>query len=545
MPLMELQPGSHVGSYTVRRRIGAGGMGEVWEAEDTLLHRRVALKVLKPAVSVDEESRARLLREARTAAQLNHPNIATIHSMEQQNDAVLIVMELVEGEPLSQVIARGAVPEADVCAIGKGVCAALSAAHAKGIIHRDIKPDNIIIGPDGGVKVLDFGIAKQIGAARIAGAAPTFTTEAGVIVGTVYYMSPEQALGRELDTRTDIFSLGAVLYEAVTGRLPFEGATGTEVILKIVRDDPPAPRLYRPALSGGMEELLQRCLAKDRAQRFASAGELAAALERVALGAPTKGLTERIELAAPPTLVISETRPPKRPGVLWAAGLLVVASLVAVVGVSMWRKGDVPERAQAPAAAPVATVNPALSETPGVTATALAADQTTAGTASATTIDVVPIPAQVPSRETRVEPVPRKVVVEGQPAAQPTADEQYADAERLLAAGRRPAAAVALRNVVRIDPAHAPAHLKLGGLLAAAGQLRPARAEFLAALGNRDRLTEREALLAEFGAAAIAREAARAREVGTELEARYPGDAEFGALRRALAAGQPRPLRRR
>jgi tetratricopeptide (TPR) repeat protein/predicted Ser/Thr protein kinase len=543
MSLMELQPGSHVGSYTVRRRIGAGGMGEVWEAEDTLLHRRVALKVLKPAVSVDEESRARLLREARTAAQLNHPNIATIHSMEQQNDAVLIVMEFVEGEPLSQVIARGAVPEADVCAIGKGVCAALSAAHAKGIIHRDIKPDNIIIGPDGGVKVLDFGIAKQVGAARIAGTAPTFTTEAGVIVGTVYYMSPEQALGRELDTRTDIFSLGAVLYEAVTGRLPFEGATATEVILKLVRDDPPAPRQFRPALSVGMEELLQRCLAKNREQRFASADEFAVALDRVALGAPTKGLTERIELVAQPTVVIPETRPPKRPVVLWAAGLLVFAALVAAVGVSMWRKGNVPERAQAPAA--VATVAPASPEAPVVTATPLAADPATTGTAPATTIDVAPTPAQAPSPGKRVEPVPTEVVAEEQPAEKPTADALYADAVRLLAEGRRPAAAVELRNVVRIDPAHAPAHLKLGELLAAAGQLRPARAEFLAALGNRDRLSGREALLAEFGAAAIAREAVRAREVGAELEAQYPGDAEFGALRRALGAGQPRPMRRR
>ncbi|MHB0969363.1 MAG: serine/threonine-protein kinase [Thermoanaerobaculia bacterium] len=529
---MDWQPGSHVGSYTILRRIGAGGMGEVWEAEDTVLHRRVALKVLKSAVSIDEESRARLLREGRTAAQLNHPNIATIHTMEQRDDAVVIVMEFVEGEPLSSIIARGPMAEADVCAIGRGVCAALSAAHAKGIIHRDIKPDNIIITAEG-VKVLDFGIAKQIGAARAAGSAPTFATEAGVILGTVFYMSPEQALGRELDARTDIFSLGAVLYEAVTGRLPFDGPTATEVILKIVQDEPPDARQARPQVSGDMQAILRCCLAKDRTQRFDSAAELSAALERVGNVAPAKGMTERIEISAAPTQ--RETKPARRSGTFVIVGLVFAVVLAAVLVVSNVRRAPEPVIEEMPTEASMATVAPPVVETT-VTETTPSPDLSTSGATSATTIEVA-------SAAVADEPVVAQVA-EQQPAM-PPAETLYRDGLRLVREGRGVEAAAEFRNVLRIDPQHAQARLKLGELLVAAGKLRVAREEFAAALANRERLDEREALLAEWAVAALDREPVRARLLGARFASTYPGDEEFEMLRRLLSAGQPRPLRKR
>lgn len=531
---MEWQPGSHVGSYTVRRRIGAGGMGEVWEAEDTLLHRRVALKVLKSAVSGDGESRARLLREARTAAQLNHPNIATIHSMEQRDEAVIIVMEFVEGEPLSHVIARGPMAEADVCAIGSGVCAALSAAHAKGIIHRDIKPDNIIVTADG-VKVLDFGIAKQIGATRTAGSAATFVTEAGIILGTVFYMSPEQALGRDLDARTDIFSLGAVLYEAVTGRLPFDGPTATEVILKIVKDDPPDVREVSPRVSGDMQAVLRCCLQKDRTQRFASAAELSAELDRIGNVASARGMTERIEISAAPTQVMPATRPARRSVVFVIAGLVAAVVLAAVLVVSNMRGAPEPVIEAMPTEASMTTVAPPVVET-AVTEPTSSPDQSTRGASSATTVEVGSMPVAD-------EPVAARG--DELPAAVPPAEALYLDALRLVREGRGVDAAVELRNVLRIDPEHARARLKLGELLVAAGKHRLARAEFMAALDNRERLDEREAQLAEWVVAAIDREPVRARQLGARFASAYPGDEEFETMRRLLSAGQPRPLRKR
>src|SRR5258708_17176362 len=215
-----LQPDQQLGPYKLVARIGAGGMGEVWRGEDTRLGRSVAIKVLPAAVASDGEAIARMKREARTAAQLYHPNIAPIHSIEQEGDLISIVMEFVEGDPLTKLI-RDGLGEADVCRIGRGVADALAEAHEHNIVHRDIKPDNIIV-KGNRVKVLDFGIAKRVGAETTTSESPTaFVTQQGMIIGTVHYMSPEQALGKTLDARTDIFSLGVVLYEAATGKLPF------------------------------------------------------------------------------------------------------------------------------------------------------------------------------------------------------------------------------------------------------------------------------------------------------------------------------------
>src|ERR1700692_460176 len=234
-----LAPDQHLGPYRLVARVGAGGMGEVWRAEDTRLGRVVAIKVLPPSFVADVEATARLKREARTAAQLYHPSIATIHSIEQDGDHIFIVEEFVEGEPLTKVISRGGLSESEICRIVRDVADALAEAHAKGIVHRDIKPDNIIVAGNR-VKVLDFGIAKQVGIEGADAAnTPTaaFVTHQGMILGTIHYMSPEQALGKAVDGRTDVFSLGVVLYEMATGRRPLGGETITATMTQIIRDE--------------------------------------------------------------------------------------------------------------------------------------------------------------------------------------------------------------------------------------------------------------------------------------------------------------------
>ena len=270
-----------LGSYRLIDRLGAGGMGEVWRAEDTRLLRPVAIKILSERIANDPEWKARFLREARTIAQLNHPNIATIYSIEQEGDKFFIAMELVEGESLAAVLARGALAPVEAVRLFKQVAEALAEAHDKGIVHRDIKPDNIMLGKRG-VKVLDFGIAKQITAPTDS---PTLT-QAGLIVGTPFYMSPEQALGRPVDARSDLFSLGVVLYEAVAGKRPFEGESVTETMMNIIMQEPPDLALVAPKAPPQLVELVARALQKKPERRFGSAGEMVDALSKVDLKQP-------------------------------------------------------------------------------------------------------------------------------------------------------------------------------------------------------------------------------------------------------------------
>jgi len=265
-----------LGSYRLIDRLGAGGMGEVWRAEDTRLLRSVAIKILSERIANDPEWKARFLREARTIAQMNHPNIATIYSIEQEAEKLFIVMELVEGESLATVLARGALqPDEAVRIIGQ-VAEALAEAHEKGVVHRDVKPDNIIVGKRS-VKVLDFGIAKQLVSTS---QTPTLT-QAGLIVGTPFYMSPEQALGKPVDARSDLFSLGVVFYEALTGKRPFEGESVTETMMNIIMQEAPDLAATPLALPASLVEIVNRALQKKPERRFGSAGELVDALSRV------------------------------------------------------------------------------------------------------------------------------------------------------------------------------------------------------------------------------------------------------------------------
>ncbi len=292
-----------LGPYRLVDRLGAGGMGEVWRAEDTRLLRPAAIKILSQKIASDPDWKARFLREARTAAQLNHPNIATIYTVDEEGSTMYIAMELVEGPSLASMITNRSMSVADIIRVGAQTAEALAAAHAKSIVHRDIKPDNIIV-QRRGVKVLDFGIAKQIGPT-----ADDSLTRGQMILGTPYYMSPEQALGKKFDTKTDIFSLGVVLYEALAGRRPFAGANVTETVLYILSKEPPELSSVAPHVSPALSGIVHRCLRKQPADR-PSADQLADALE---------GLTEFTQGRTPtreqhiPTVSMAPPPPPRQP----------------------------------------------------------------------------------------------------------------------------------------------------------------------------------------------------------------------------------------
>ena len=274
---MTLTLGTRLGPYEILSALGAGGMGEVYRARDTRLNRDVAIKVLPDLFASDAERLARFTREAQTLASLNHPNIAHIHGLEESNGVRALVMELVEGEDLSQRITRGALVLEDALAIAKQIAEALEAAHEQGIIHRDLKPANVKVRPDGMVKVLDFGLAKALepvsAGSTDATASPTITSPAmmtriGVILGTAAYMSPEQAKGRAADKRSDVWAFGCVLFEMVTGRRAFEGDDISDTLAAVLRGEPEwtaVPANVSPALVA----LLRGCLDKDRRRRVA------------------------------------------------------------------------------------------------------------------------------------------------------------------------------------------------------------------------------------------------------------------------------------
>ncbi|WP_419806802.1 protein kinase domain-containing protein [Terriglobus sp.] len=305
------------GPYLVRDQIGSGGMGAVYRALDPRLQREVAIKVLHRNLEVSG-ARQRFLREARTVSSLNHPNICTIFDIGEQDGDPYLVMELLQGEALKERIARGTVPEDDLREIAFRVALALQAAHAKGVVHRDIKPANIFLVSDGSgtvdVKVLDFGLAKLEQDTNAARDRTRGLTRAGSTVGTVEYMSPEQACGEELDTRTDLFSLGAVLYEMATGQLPFPGATSAIVFSALLNQNPAPPREANLNLSAELDGTIRALLVKDRAARLPSATALLEALSIEAAAEASPGETVTASEAAEPgragAPVQSSTSPP-------------------------------------------------------------------------------------------------------------------------------------------------------------------------------------------------------------------------------------------
>ncbi len=360
---MTLAPGDHVGSYEIRALLGIGGMGEVYRARDTKLGRETALKILSDELAADADWVSRFEREARLLAALNHPNIATIYGIEDSGPRRALVMELVEGPTLADRIRRGRAPIDEALTIAREVAAGIEYAHERGIIHRDLKPANIKLRPDGTVKILDLGLARAMRPPMTA-ADPSqppgkeeFMTGAGVVLGTAAYMSPEQARGKDVDRRADIFAFGSVLYEMLTARLAFRGETATDTLTAILTADPDWSAL--PAdTPPRVRALLRRCLAKDPGQRLHDIADARLEIEdAIAAGtgvggrrldgggadAPTRPVSSLQKIGwtlagvalvavVAAVLALSGTWPPPRPAAAWPRRLSIVSSDLGEVG---------------------------------------------------------------------------------------------------------------------------------------------------------------------------------------------------------------------
>jgi serine/threonine protein kinase len=337
--------GRQLGAYRVVSLLGAGGMGEVYRARDTTLGRDVALKVLPAIFTADRDRLARFEREARTLATLNHPHIGAIYGLEEHDNIRVLVLEIVEGSTLATRLAKRPLPLMEALDIARQIAEALEAAHEKGIVHRDLKPANISVTSDGIAKVLDFGLAKVLpaeGSALDVTETWAMTSEGtmeGMIVGTAPYMSPEQARGKAVDKRSDIWSFGCVLYEMLAGRRAFPGETLSDTVAAILEREPVWSALPEKT-PPGIRQLLHRCLEKDPKARLRDIGEA------------------RIELAAQPHVpALPAPRPSaKRPLLLALAALVVVICAMALY-VSLI-KGRNPQRAAVPSAAPAGAMSP-------------------------------------------------------------------------------------------------------------------------------------------------------------------------------------------
>jgi Tol biopolymer transport system component len=331
-------------NYRLIAKIGEGGMGEVWRATDVTLGREVAIKILPAAFASDPERLARFEREAKLLASLNHPNIATVHGFHEEDGKRFLAMELVPGEDLAERLKAGALPIAEALDVARQTAEALEAAHEHGIVHRDLKPANVKLTPDGRVKVLDFGLAKagDVAAARDSGLSPTITslgTVAGVIIGTAAYMSPEQARGKPVDKRADVWAFGCLLFEMLSGKRPFDGETVSDTLAAVLAKDPDWS-LVPTATPARVRDLLLRCLEKDARRRLRDIGEARIELENALVGRTSSGPLR----AATEPVIAAASAPARSPVLLWIA----VAAALLATGVAAWSW-------MRPAGAPVAS----------------------------------------------------------------------------------------------------------------------------------------------------------------------------------------------
>src|SRR5215213_2720200 len=352
---MPLQAGTRLGPYEIIALIAAGGMGEVWLATELRLGRKVALKLLPPDLTRDPARLLRLEQEARSASTLNHPNVCTIHALgETDEHQHYIPMEYVEGETLRRRLGTSRLSVREALDIAIQMAAALTAAHAGGIIHRDVKPENVMLRPDGFVKVLDFGLAKLAAPRPETAAADTtqvvMRTDPGTIVGTVAYMSPEQARGQDVDARTDVWSLGVTLYEMRAGHSPFAASSSTDVLAGILDRDPAPLARFDPDAPVELQRILTKALRKDRERRYQTARDLLLDLQTL-----RDDLPSHTQSGSGPTVLTSTGNEPsamsdgpfgprrrRRAGIAVAAALTVA---MGALGAWWWFKGRTPEQA--------------------------------------------------------------------------------------------------------------------------------------------------------------------------------------------------------
>ena len=322
---MAFTSGTKLGPYEIIALIGAGGMGEVYRARDTRLGREVALKVLPESFSRDADRLRRFEQEARAVAALNHPNILAIHDIGEDSGSPFIVSELLEGSSLRAELEHGPLSARKASDYAAQIAQGLAAAHDKNIVHRDLKPENIFLTKEGRVKILDFGLAKLAPDARNPkGDGLTLTsspTEAGMVLGTTGYMAPEQVRGAAVDSRTDIFAFGAVLYEMISGQRAFRRDTAAETMTAILKEDPPELGEMDHPVSPGLERIVRRCLEKQPEQRFQSAKDLAFALE--ALSGTTSKTAANVAIAG-------DARKPRWPAYVAAAAVFGLAAGAAI-----------------------------------------------------------------------------------------------------------------------------------------------------------------------------------------------------------------------
>ena len=343
--------GQTLSHYRVTSALGAGGMGEVYRATDTTLGRDVAIKVLPLEVAQDPERLARFEREAKLLASLNHPNIAAIYGLEHADGKPFLALELVEGEDLKERLARGAIPVDEALEIARQIAEALEEAHAKGIVHRDLKPANVKLTPDGKVKVLDFGLAKAWGGDLGTGGSsidlsqsPTLArtgTLAGVILGTAAYMSPEQASGKAVDKRADIWSFGVVLFEMLAGQSLFSGETASEVMASVIKEEPSwdsLPASCPPAIA----RLLRRCLRKRPRERLQDIGDARLEIQDVLAGTAVEAAAPSGDIDA---VRRSERRSRSRERWIWATALVAAAGLASLVAQRYFKEAPEPRPA--------------------------------------------------------------------------------------------------------------------------------------------------------------------------------------------------------
>jgi serine/threonine protein kinase len=328
---MSLTAGTQVGPYTLLSLLGAGGMGEVYRAQDPRLDREVAIKVLPAAFSADVDRLRRFEQEACAAGKLHHPNILVVHDTGSHEGSPYIVSELLEGETLRERLSETALVPRKAVDYALQLARGLAAAHEKGIVHRDLKPENLFITNDGRLKILDFGLAKLktlSGGGRLGAEAPTLAapqTDRGTVMGTVGYMSPEQVRGMEADHRSDIFAFGAILYEMVTGKRAFAGETAAETMTAILKQEPPGVAEANRPVPPGLERLVWHCLEKSPEQRFQSASDLAFALEALS------GISGDSQSTRLPAADLSAWYKRRESWAWIAAGVLLIGLLVSLV----------------------------------------------------------------------------------------------------------------------------------------------------------------------------------------------------------------------